>query len=164
MEHDFNQILAALSQLEESLIIFTKANADVGGRLINRMIDDYVAESGDKAIAFTSLGQLRYLSALQHVDVVMGNSSSGIVEAPSFKVATVNIGDRQKGRVQAESTVNVDVDTTAIIEALQHVLSESFQESLSNVVNPYGQGDSSQRLVEALKTVDLSTLKSKKFL
>lgn len=163
VERDFNQILAALSQLEESLIIFTKANADVGGRLINRMIDDYVAENGEKAIAFTSLGQLRYLSALQHVDVVMGNSSSGIVEAPSFRIATVNIGDRQKGRVQAESTVNVDVDTTAIIEALQYVLSESFQESLSSVVNPYGQGDSSQHLVEVLKTVDLSTLKSKKF-
>ncbi|MDN3614816.1 UDP-N-acetylglucosamine 2-epimerase [Vibrio gallaecicus] len=163
VEHDFNQILAALSQLEESLIIFTKANADVGGRLINRMIDGYVAENGEKTIAFTSLGQLRYLSALQHVDVVMGNSSSGIVEAPSFKVATVNIGDRQKGRVQAASTVNVDVDTDAIIEALQHVFSTSFQESLSCVVNPYGQGDSSQRLVEVLKTVDLSTLKSKKF-
>lgn len=163
VEHDFNEILKALSQLEECLVIFTKANADVGGRLINRMIDDYVADNSDKAIAFTSLGQLRYLSALKYVDVVMGNSSSGIVEAPSFKVATVNIGDRQKGRVQASNTVNAEVDTNAIKEALQHVLSTEFQDSLDHVVNPYGQGNSSQRLVSVLKTADLSKLKSKKF-
>ena len=160
---DLEKILDALNEIEDTLLIFTKANADVGGRLINKMIDDYVAENTDKAIAFTSLGQLRYLSALQYVDAVVGNSSSGIVEAPSFKVATINIGDRQKGRVRAQSTLDVNVCKNEIEQALRTSSSKEFKELLNTIVNPYGQGNSSKKVVEVLKTVELKNLKSKLF-
>ncbi|CED70238.1 UDP-N-acetylglucosamine 2-epimerase [Aliivibrio wodanis] len=160
---DFEEILDALNTIEDTLLIFTKANADVGGRLINKMIDDYVTVNTDKAIAFTSLGQLRYLSALQYVDAVVGNSSSGIVEAPSFKVATINIGDRQKGRVRAQSTLDVNVCKNEIEQALRTSYSKEFKELLNTIVNPYGQGNSSKKVVEVLKTVELKNLKSKLF-
>ncbi|ABU69673.1 MULTISPECIES: UDP-N-acetylglucosamine 2-epimerase [Vibrio] len=163
VERDFSEILSGFDNLNDTLIIFTKANADVGGRLINKMIDAYVAENSDKAIAFTSLGQLRYLSALQYVDAVVGNSSSGIVEAPSFKLATINIGDRQKGRVRANSTLDVAVSATEISSALDQVYSGAFKESLLQTVNPYGQGNSSKKVVDVLKAVDFSSLKTKPF-
>lgn len=160
---DFEQIIDALDAIEDTLLIFTKANADVGGRLINKMIDDYVVINSDKAIVFTSLGQLRYLSALQYVDAVVGNSSSGIVEAPSFQVATINIGDRQKGRVRAQSTLDVNVCKNEIEQALRVSSSKEFKELLTTIVNPYGEGNSSKKVVEVLKTVELKNLKSKLF-
>lgn len=163
VERDFNQILLGLEQLHDTLIIFTKANADVGGRLINKMIDEYVEKHSEKAIAFTSLGQLRYLSALQYVDAVVGNSSSGIVEAPSFKVATINIGDRQRGRVKAQSTLDIGVDAAELVSALQTINTSEFQARLAKVKNPYGQGNSSRKVVDILKKVDLNMLKTKRF-
>src|SRR3989338_4133875 len=102
-KEQFQQLLFALDSLSDTHIIFTKANADTDGRIINYMIDSYVSANSNKSIAFTSLGQLRYLSALQNVDAVVGNSSSGLIEAPSFKIGTINIGDRQKGRIKAAS-------------------------------------------------------------
>ncbi|MEZ8379084.1 UDP-N-acetylglucosamine 2-epimerase [Vibrio splendidus] len=163
VERDFREILSALDTLEHTLFIFTKANADVGGRLINKMIDKYVAENTEKAIAFTSLGQLRYLSALQYMDAVVGNSSSGIVEAPSFKLATINIGNRQKGRVRANSTIDVSVNKVDLTSALAEVYAPEFMESLKHIVNPYGRGNSSEKVVQTLKTVELSSLKTKQF-
>ena len=163
IEADFVEILGALDTLNDCLLIFTKANADVGGRLINKMIDQYVANNPSKAVAFTSLGQLRYLSALQYVDAVIGNSSSGIVEAPSFKVASINIGSRQKGRVRAESTLDVDVRKQQIIDAIETIYTSFFQTQLQTVINPYGQGNSSKKLVDIIKSIDLQQLKSKKF-
>lgn len=163
VERDFNQILLGLEQLHDTLIIFTKANADVGGRLINKMIDEYVEKHSEKAIAFTSLGQLRYLSALQYVDAVVGNSSSGIVEAPSFKVATINIGDRQRGRVKAQSTLDIGVDAVELVSALQTINTSEFRARLAKVKNPYGQGNSSRKVVDILKKVDLNMLKTKRF-
>ncbi|CDT44466.1 MULTISPECIES: UDP-N-acetylglucosamine 2-epimerase [Vibrio] len=163
VERDFREILSALDTLEHTLVIFTKANADVGGRLINKMIDKYVAENTEKAIAFTSLGQLRYLSALQYMDAVVGNSSSGIVEAPSFKLATINIGNRQKGRVRANSTIDVSVNKADLTSALAEVYAPEFMASLKHIVNPYGRGNSSEKVVQTLKTVELSSLKTKQF-
>ena len=163
VERDFREILSALDTLEHTLVIFTKANADVGGRLINKMIDEYVAENTEKAIAFTSLGQLRYLSALQYMDAVVGNSSSGIVEAPSFKLATINIGNRQKGRVRANSTIDVSVNKADLTSALAEVYTPEFMVSLKHIVNPYGRGNSSEKVVQTLKTVELSSLKTKQF-
>ncbi|HCN7631509.1 UDP-N-acetylglucosamine 2-epimerase, partial [Escherichia coli] len=127
IKNDFQQILQAIDLLKDTLVIFTKANADVGGRLINEMIERYVDKHPDKAIAFASLGQLRYLSALKYVDAVVGNSSSGIVEAPSFKVATINLGDRQKGRVRARNTIDINVDAEKLLEALQKIETEEFK-------------------------------------
>lgn len=163
VERDFNQILLGLEQLDDTLIIFTKANADVGGRLINKMIDEYVEKRPDKSIVFTSLGQLRYLSALQYIDAVVGNSSSGIVEAPSFKVATINIGDRQKGRVKAQSTLDIGVGAKEIVSAFNKINTSEFKTMLAKVTNPYGQGNSSRQVVDILKSFDLGALKTKRF-
>ncbi len=164
VERDFNQILLGLEQLHDTLIIFTKANADVGGRLINKMIDEYVEKHSEKAIAFTSLGQLRYLSALQYVDAVVGNSSSGIVEAPSFKVATINIGDRQRGRVKAQSTLDIGVDAAELVSALQTINTSEFQARLAKVKNPYGQGNSSRKIVDILKKSRCKNVENKAIL
>lgn len=160
---DLSKILRSLDKLEDTLLIFTKANADVGGRLLNKMIDDYITKNETKAVCFLSLGQLRYLSALQYVDAVVGNSSSGIVEAPSFKIATINIGSRQHGRVRASSVIDVDVDEDKIYYAIQYIYSSEFMDILKNTTNPYGQGNSSPRVVSVLKTVDLDNLKTKRF-
>ncbi|WP_022941183.1 UDP-N-acetylglucosamine 2-epimerase [Psychromonas hadalis] len=163
IEADFKMLLAVLDELTDTLLIFTKANADVGGRVINAFIDDYVEKNKEKSVAFTSLGSLRYLSSLHYVDAVIGNSSSGIVEAPTFKVASINIGDRQKGRVRAESVIDVRADYQEVTNALMTIYEDDYQELLKNVINPYGQGESSQQVVKVLKTFDLSTLKIKSF-
>lgn len=163
VEHDFRELLSSLDATENTLLIFTKANADVGGRLINKMIDDYVAANQNKAIEFSSLGQLRYLSALQYVDAVVGNSSSGIVEAPSFKVATINIGDRQKGRIRASSTQDVNMCQQEITKAINNLYTEDMIDLLKTVVNPYSKGNSSANITNVLKNYDLIKLKTKKF-
>ena len=162
-ETDFSKILLSLDRLEDTLLIFTKANADVGGRLINKMIDEYIAQNKDRAICFASLGQLRYLSTLKYVDAVVGNSSSGIVEAPSFKIATINIGNRQRGRIRASSILDVDVNEDKIFNAIQRIYTSEFREILKDTTNPYGQGNSSHKVVHVLKQVDLSSLKMKRF-
>ena len=106
-KEQFENLLRVLDEQVDTHLIFTKANADTNGRIINQMIDDYVATHTDKAVSFTSLGQLRYLSAMQYIDAVVGNSSSGLLEAPSFKIGTINIGDRQAGRIKAESVIEI---------------------------------------------------------
>lgn len=162
-EEQFQQLLAALDELSETRIIFTKANADTDGRVINTMIDSYVAANKDKAIAFASLGQLRYLSALRYVDAVVGNSSSGLTEAPSFKIGTINIGDRQRGRIKAASVIDCAPDKSAIIDAIQQLYSPGFRKSLSEVRNPYGEGGSSKKIASVLRTHPLTQLLKKKF-
>ncbi|MEH6456403.1 MAG: UDP-N-acetylglucosamine 2-epimerase [Cocleimonas sp.] len=160
---NFNKLLDALDQLDDTLLIFTKANADVGGRAINQLIDVYVDENRMKSIAFTSLGQLRYLSALHYIDCVIGNSSSGVVEAPTFKVASINVGDRQKGRISADSVIDVCTNTIEIATALRRVYTKEYLNVLSNVVNPYGNGDSSKLVVDTLKNIDLESIRTKLF-
>jgi len=162
-ELNFKKLLQALDQLEDTLLIFTKANADVGGRAINHVIDDYVDQNRNSAIAFNSLGQLRYLSALHYIDAVIGNSSSGVVEAPTFKVASINIGDRQKGRISANSVIDVKTDIIEISAALARIYTNEYLDLLSQVVNPYGDGYSSKLVVDTLKNIDLETLRTKSF-
>ena len=162
-KEQFQELLDAIDELEETNIIFTKANSDTDGRVINQMIDEYVSKNSHKSIGFTSLGQLRYLSALQFVDVVVGNSSSGLTEAPSFKIGTINIGDRQKGRIKAESVIDCKSDKVSILEAFDKLYSVEFQNSLSNIKNPYGDGCASQKIVEVLKNVNLGNILKKSF-
>ena len=162
-KEQFQELLDAIDELEETNIIFTKANSDTDGRVINQMIDEYVSKNSYKSIGFTSLGQLRYLSALQFVDVVVGNSSSGLTEAPSFKIGTINIGDRQKGRIKAESVIDCKSDKVSILEAFDKLYSVEFQNSLSNIKNPYGDGCASQKIVEVLKNVNLGNILKKSF-
>jgi len=163
IEHDFQNILDALDSLDNTHFIFTKSNADSGGRMINKMIDSYVIKNYEKSVVFTSLGQLRYLSALQYVDLVLGNSSSGIVEVPSFKIGTINIGDRQKGRVQAENVINCVPEKTEILKSVSIVYGKEFQNELKKVVNPYGDGFSSYKTKEVLKNINIENIILKEF-
>jgi len=162
IEKDFKKIINQLDLLEKTSLIFTKANSDEGGRMINKLIVDYVNKNKQKAIVFSSLGQLRYLSALQYVDAVVGNTSSGIVEAPSFKIGAINIGDRQKGRIQASNIINANVEN--LDKAFEKLYSESFQEKLKNVTNPYYQdGNASFKTKEILKNINLDSILNKPF-
>ena len=159
----FQELLNVLDELKETNIIFTKANSDTDGRIINQMIDEYVAKNSYKSVGFTSLGQLRYLSALQFVDAMVGNSSSGLAEAPSFKVGTINIGDRQKGRIKAQSVIDCEPYKEAIIVSFQKLYSQEFQKLLLSVQNPYGVGYASQRIIEEIKKIDLYNILKKSF-
>lgn len=158
----FSELLSALDKLQNTKIIFTKPNSDTGNQPIIDLIDNYV-RNNPNAIAFTSMGALKYLSTMQFVDGVIGNSSSGIIEAPSFKIGTVNIGDRQKGRVQSSSVINCEPRKEAILSAIQKLYSKEFQENLKNVQNPYEQENTSDKIIEILKSFNLENILKKTF-
>lgn len=162
-QEQFYQLILALDELEDTRIIFTKANADTDGRSINSMIDEYVSAKPEKAIAFASLGQLRYLSVLRYVDAVVGNSSSGLIEAPSFKIATINIGDRQKGRIKASSVMDCLPSKSEILSAIRQVYAPETQEKLRGTTNPYGIGGASKKIGSVLSSVSLEHLLKKRF-
>ncbi len=159
----FSELLAALDELEQVNIIFTKANADTGGRIINQMIDEYVSKHADTSSAYSSLGQLRYLSAIQYVDGIVGNSSSGIIEVPSFKKGTINIGDRQKGRIVSDSVIHCKPFLSDIRNALQKLFSDEFTGLLNNVVNLYGDGDVTEKIIKILREYPLENIIKKHF-
>lgn len=158
----FGNLLRALDGLDETGIIFTKPNADTDGRIISRMIDDYVARNPEKTNAFSSLGSVRYLSLLRHVDAVVGNSSSALIEAPSFKVATVDIGDRQAGRIRADSVIHCATVTRSIKRALSRAFSDEFKRSIRSAHNPYGDGGTTRKIVSILGALDFTTLSVRK--
>ncbi len=162
-QEQFQTLLDTLSGLEETNIIFTKSNADAGGRAINKMIDDYVSCNPETTICFTSMGQLRYLSTLQFIDAMVGNSSSGIAEAPSFKVGTINIGDRQKGRIKVESIIDCQPSKEDLKKAFDRLYSQGFQKSLKGIINPYDQGGTAKKIKETLKSYDLCNILKKSF-
>ena len=153
-EEQFQALLNAIDEQKNTNIIFTKANSDTDGRIINLMIDKYVSNNQNKSVCFTSL---------QYVDAVVGNSSSGLAEAPSFKIATINIGDRQKGRIKASSVIDCQANKNSILKAFDRVYSRDFQQVLKNVVNPYGDGCASKKIIEVIKGVDLTNILKKSF-
>jgi GDP/UDP-N,N'-diacetylbacillosamine 2-epimerase (hydrolysing) len=157
-----NELLEALETLDDTTLIFTMPNADTGGQAQMKLIEDFV-EKHSNSIVFKSLGRVKYLSCLQLVNGVLGNSSSGIIEAPSFKVGTINIGERQLGRVQGESVINCDPKSSSIKLAIGKLYEESFQSRLSAVVNPFEDGNSSQKIVSILKQVKLDNILKKSF-
>lgn len=157
------ELLKAMAKLDSTLLIFTQANADTEGRQFNKIIAGFVRRHSARAVLFPSLGRLKYLSLLRQVDAVVGNSSSGLVEAPSFKVPTINIGDRQQGRIKAASVVDVPPRKAAIAKALAHIHQAGFQERLRRVVNPYGDGRGVSRALKILKCYPLQKLVQKKF-
>jgi GDP/UDP-N,N'-diacetylbacillosamine 2-epimerase (hydrolysing) len=159
----FQELLDAIDQQEDSFFVFTKANADTDGRIINQMIDEYVQKNTNKSAAFTSLGSLRFLSVLKVCDAIVGNSSSGIIEAPSLGIATINIGDRQKGRIQALSVVNCDPSTTEIMAAFDQVKTTESKQIVSKLVNPYWNGGVAKQIAKAIKSFDLEKHQLKKF-
>ncbi|MBK6264514.1 UDP-N-acetylglucosamine 2-epimerase (hydrolyzing) [Marivirga sp. S37H4] len=162
-EFQFNELLNAIELFPELSVIFTKPNADTNGRVIISMIDEFVQKNPKKYCGFTSLGQLRYLSSLKHVDIVIGNSSSGLTEVPSFKIPTVNIGDRQKGRMKARSVLDCLPEKDSISVSIKKALSSSFMKEIENVENPYGDGGASDKIIEVLKSVDLNNILKKEF-
>lgn len=156
------ELLAALGALQDTHLIVTMPNADTGGRELIGMIDEFVA-TRPHVKAFTSLGQLRYLSCMSHMDGVVGNSSSGLAEAPSFKKGTINIGDRQKGRLKAASVIDCQPDRQSIVEALDKLYSPAFQADLEHVRSPYGEGGASEKIVSVLRSFDIEDLRKKAF-
>ena len=157
-----DELLAALDTLPDTHLIFTMPNADTEGRALSRQLEAYVA-GRPNAKVFASLGQLRYLSAIAQVDAVVGNSSSGLAEVPSFRKATVNIGERQKGRLKAQSVIDCETDRESIKTALDRAYSAEFQASLGQVRSPYGDGGASQKILHILETHDFSGSLKKTF-
>lgn len=162
-ETQFKELLDAVDELDDTNIIVTKSNSDSGGKIINKMIDDYVVQNNHKSVGFASLGQLRYLSAMQYIDAIVGNSSSGLIEAPSFKIGTINIGDRQKGRIKADSVIDCLPNKESIRNAFNILYSNKFQSGLKTIQNPYDQGNSSKNVIKALKTDLLDNVLKKSF-
>jgi UDP-hydrolysing UDP-N-acetyl-D-glucosamine 2-epimerase len=149
------QILEALDFFPEATILFTYPNSDTGGRILIDLIESFVRKNPYRSKAFTSLGQKKYLSLLYISDLVLGNSSSGIIEAPALKKATVNLGDRQKGRLKATSIIDSSEDKESIIKAIKMALSNEFRSSLENTISLYGDGDTSRLIKDELKKTEV---------
>ena len=162
-EKPFMELLSALEEYPGATVIFTAPNADTEGRIILSLAREFVERYPERSCMVTSLGQQRYLSLMKLCDAVVGNSSSGLAEAPSFGVPTVNIGDRQKGRLRASSVLDCREEENAIKEALERVLSPVFRQETSNIRNPYGAGGASLKIKNIIKDIDLSGIIEKKF-
>ena len=154
--------LSTLSDLKETNLIFTLSNADYEGRLINQKIIEF-CENNKNSHYFSSLGQKKYLSCLKYVDGVIGNSSSGLIEVPSFKKGTIDIGNRQKGRIKSSSVIECNCNRNDIHKALDKLYSNDFQNNLLNTKNPYGDGGSSLKIIDIVKNINLDKLIDKKF-
>jgi GDP/UDP-N,N'-diacetylbacillosamine 2-epimerase (hydrolysing) len=161
-EEQMSELLAVLSELNETQLVFTLPNADTDGRALIKMVEQFV-ETHHNARAYASLGHMRYLSCISHVDGVIGNSSSGLTEAPLFNKGTINIGNRQRGRLQAASVINCEPTRTSIETALRKLYSVDFQKTLLRVVGPYGDGGAAAKVVDTLKCCKLNGLVMKTF-
>ena len=157
-----NEMLSTLSELEDIGLIFTMPNADTEGRLLLQKIEVFCVEHNN-ARFYTSLGQLRYLSCIKHFDGVVGNSSSGLTEVPSFKKGTINIGDRQRGRLKATSVIDCEPNKNAIHASLKKIFSSEFLECLRTVENPYGDGGASDAILGVLEKISYDKLLKKSF-
>lgn len=158
------ELLNAVEMFSDICWVFTMPNADTGSRTIINALKDYAQRHPDNARLFSSLGQKRYLSLLKCADIMLGNSSSGIIEAPSFGLPVVNIGDRQKGRLRALNIVDAPVcKKDKIVNAIRRALSKEFRDSLRGLKNPYGNGDASKRIVDVIKKVQLAKVVKKQF-
>lgn len=159
----FNELLHALDGFQDAHVIFTHSNADADGRIIGQLIDEYRKRQPERIAAFVSLGSLRYLSLMSQVDAVVGNSSSGLLEAPCFKIPSINIGDRQRGRLCASSVLHCSPTSSAIRRTLETALSKEFADSLSTSTNPYGEGGASLKIKQCLKQFPLQAILKKTF-
>lgn len=149
-----NELLSALDEFSHATVIFTYPNADTGAHELIELLERWIRANAHRAKAFASLGQQRYLSLMREVDVVIGNSSSGLIEAPMLRKATVNIGDRQKGRLKASSVIDASEERPSIVAAINMALSEKFRAGLPSTQSLYGSGEVSRRIKNALKSVE----------
>lgn len=147
----FQAILDFLNSLNDTHFIFTHANSDKNGRVINQMIEEFVNENKKRSIAFKSLGQLRYLSALKYMDLVLGNSSSGILEVPSFNIPTINIGDRQKGRILSESVIQTEPNSSDLSQSFAKATDPSYLKKIKNQKQLYGSGNTAKKIMSILR-------------
>lgn len=152
-------LCTALARFDDAVIVFTYPNADTGGRALIACVDAFVAQAPARRHAFASLGQQRYLSLMRAADAVVGNSSSGLIEAPALHKATVNLGDRQKGRLRAASVIDTTEDADAIEQALRKALSAEFQGRLPTLASPYGRGQAGVRICDTLRSLSLQIQK-----
>lgn len=160
--NQFTKLLQALDHFKDYQFIFTKSNADEGGALISKMIDGYVQKNSN-AVAFESLGLLRYLSAIEYCELVIGNSSSGLTEVPSFNKPTVNIGNRQRGRIQGASIINTEIDSEKIREAIELGMTNNFKKDLKQYISPFGDGTASNQIIAIIKSFNFSKVIMKSF-
>jgi len=158
-----NELLAALDEVEHTNFIFTLPNSDSNNLQIRRAIEKFYKAHSKSTQVFASLGQVRYLSALRFIDGVVGNSSSGLLEAPSFKIGTINLGVRQAGRLKAKSVIDSAFDKKNISKSIKILYSKVFQKNLLNVVNPYGRPGASKKILETIKNFPLEGIIKKKF-
>lgn len=162
-EQQIQTLLSALDTFKEYKIVFTKTNADTDGRIINAYIENYVQQNKERSIVFDSLGQLRYLSAIYHCAAVIGNSSSGLIEVPALLKPTVNIGDRQRGRIKADSVIDCNFDKQDIIKAINRSIDEVFLQEIQSMDQVYGEGNTSEQMINILKRIPLDSILKKKF-
>jgi UDP-N-acetylglucosamine 2-epimerase (non-hydrolysing)/GDP/UDP-N,N'-diacetylbacillosamine 2-epimerase (hydrolysing) len=162
-EHDIKEFIAALEERKDLRIVFTMPNSDTGAQAIVDAINDFVTNNSDRAVAYKSLGIKRYLSVMKYVGAVVGNSSSGLVEVPSFGIPTLNIGDRQKGRIAAESVYNCETDTDSILKGLDVIMSLGFKQMAKQILNPYDKEGTAQTIVDVISSYPLEELKQKHF-
>ena len=156
-EH-FLKILNALNQIQDTMIIFTKSNADSDNVIINKLIDKFVRENKN-SVSYKSLGTVKYLSILKIVDVLIGNSSSGIIEAPSCGTITINLGDRQKGRVKSKTVIDCKIKEQDILKKIKN----SFKMKKMRTKNLYYKKNSSQNIVKVIEKTNLERILKKKF-
>lgn len=159
-EQQFRELLSAIDLFPELKVVFTMPNSDTDGRIIMRIIKEYVAKNPERTVWFDSLGSYRYLSVLQYIGGVVGNSSSGIIEVPSFHIPTINIGDRQKGRVAAASVLNCRPTRKDIQQRLATILAPGYLNFLVSVTNPYDIPDTATKILDTLKRQPISFIKS----
>jgi len=161
-KRQFNEVLIALKKFNNINLIFTMPNADLDGRIIFKMLKNFVRKNKN-ACYFTSMGQLHFLSCLKYVDGMIGNSSSGILEMPSFKKGTIDIGDRQLGRLKAKSVISVKPNRNEIIKGIHTLYSKKFQTKIKTTKSPYGEGGANKKIIKILKKIKLKNILKKKF-
>jgi len=153
----FKEILSAVSKLKDTKLIFTYPNSDTFGRIIIKMINKFVSSKQHDSIKFSSMGHVNYLSVLKNVDCVLGNSSSGLIEAPSLKTPTINIGDRQEGRFKANSVIDVQPKRNLILKSIKKIYTKKFRKKLNNIYNAYEYKDSSNKAYKIIKKILIPT-------
>jgi len=162
-EKDIKEFIGALNERKDLRVIFTMPNSDTGSQAIVDAINEFVTNNPDRAIAYKSLGIMRYLSVMKYAGAVVGNSSSGLLEVPSFGIPTLNIGDRQKGRMAADSVYNCETDKESILKGLDVIMSPAFKKIAAETHNPYDKDNTSEEIFKVISTYPLEKLKQKHF-
>lgn len=162
-EQDIKEFVAALNERKDLRVFFTMPNSDTGSQVIADAITEFVINNPDRSIAYRSLGIRRYLSVMKYAGAVVGNSSSGLLEVPSFGIPTLNIGDRQKGRLAADSVLNCETDKDSILRGLETILSPAFRQRAKGTHNPYDKEGTAQAIFDEISTYPLDELKQKHF-